>query len=102
MSHFLKFRDDMEAAISVCLSSTSDYRNQHAVSEVPSKVIETLATQHIAPLAGKTNLLDIPVLEGRPDWRKNATEVVFRKTFLDIAVSDILVSILYYFLNLFN
>lgn len=87
MSHFLKFREEMEAAISACLSATTDYRIQHAVSEVPSKVIETLAMEHIAPLAGKANLLNIPVLEGRPDWRRNATEVVFRKTFLDIAVS---------------
>lgn len=89
MSHFLKFRKDMETAINACLSATTDYRNEHAVSEVPSKVIEDLALQHIAPLAGKANLLNIPVLEGRPDWRKNATEVVFRNTFLDIAVRPI-------------
>lgn len=77
----------MEVAITQCIASTSEYRTQHGVSEVPSKVIESLVTQHIAPLAGQANVLNVSIIKGKADWRRNATEVVFRKIFLNITVS---------------
>ncbi|KAI9273898.1 THO complex subunit 1 transcription elongation factor-domain-containing protein [Helicostylum pulchrum] len=49
-------------------------------------MIESLVTQHIAPLAGQANILNVPLLKGKADWRRNATEVVFRKIFLDITL----------------
>jgi hypothetical protein len=89
MSQFLAFRKQIEDAISACLSSTFDYRQNHAVDEVPSNVIQGLVAQHIAPLGGKENSSKIAIITGRPDWRKNAIELVFRRALLNIAVSII-------------
>lgn len=86
MSQFITFRDEMEKAIKACLETTASHRDTFEVPEVPSTVIEDIVTQHIAPLSGQANILNIPIIQGKPDWRKTATEVVFRRTLLQIAV----------------
>lgn len=86
MSQFLIFREHIEKAIRSCLEATASHRDTFEDSEVPATVIEDVVSQHITPLCGKENTLDIASVQGRPDWRKNATEVVFRRTLLKIAV----------------
>lgn len=92
MSKFLIYRDEIDKAIQSCLSATSEYRNQNQTSEVPFPVIQDLVQKHIQPLGGSENKLNIKMPdESKSDWRKNATEVVFRRTLLqmiDLEQSD--------------
>lgn len=85
MSQFLIFREHLEKAIQSCLEATASHRDTFEDAEVPATVIEDVVAKHITPLCGKDNTLNIVTVQGRPDWRKNATEVVFRRTLLKIA-----------------
>lgn len=83
MSKFLIYRDEIDKAIRCCLSATTDYRSENQVSEVPFPVIQDLVQTYIQPLGGSENKLNIKMPEeSKTDWRKNATEVVFRRTLL--------------------
>lgn len=85
MSKFLIYRDEIDKAIKNCLSSTTDYRNNNQVSEVPFNVIQELVQKNIQPLGGSENKLNIKMPdESKQDWRKNATEVIFRRTLLQM------------------
>lgn len=85
MSKFLIYRDEIDKAIQSCLLATTEYRHQHQVSEVPFTVIQDLVQKHIQPLGGSENKLNIKMPEeSKADWRKNATEVVFRRTLLQM------------------
>lgn len=88
MSKFLIYRREIETAINNCLHAASDYRKNNSVDEVPAAVIQDFVNQYITPLGGKENRLNIPLPEGgKQDWRRNATELVFRRTLLHIVVS---------------
>lgn len=93
MSQFLIFREHLEKAIQSCLEATASHRDTFEDAEVPATVIEDVVAKHITPLCGKDNTLNIVTVQGRPDWRKNATEVVFRRTLLKIAVRIFTLSI---------
>ncbi|RCH81885.1 UDP-glucose-4-epimerase [Rhizopus azygosporus] len=82
MSKFSQFREGIEKAINTCLSATSEYRQNNANAEPPTSFIESLVTQHILPLTGQENSLQIPIVEGKPDWRKSATELAFRRALI--------------------
>ncbi|CAO3680245.1 unnamed protein product [Rhizopus microsporus] len=68
MSKFSQFREGIEKAIDTCLSATSEYRQNNANAEPPTSFIESLST--------------IPIVEGKPDWRKSATELAFRRALI--------------------
>lgn len=87
MSKFSQFREGIEKAIDTCLSATSEYRQNNANAEPPTSFIESLVTQHILPLTGQENSLQIPIVEGKPDWRKSATELAFRRALIHNVVS---------------
>ncbi|KAI8989436.1 THO complex subunit 1 transcription elongation factor-domain-containing protein [Pilobolus umbonatus] len=88
MSQFQLYRDSIDTALSTCVASSKDYRLSNSLSETPNTVIEQLVSTHITPLGGADNTLNIVILEGRPDWRKSATEVVFRKRLFHIVDSE--------------
>lgn len=89
MSNFLVYRREIEKAIDDCLQAVGDYRKSNDLAEVPQHVVQDLVNQYITPLGGKENKLAIPLPEGggKQDWRKMATELVFRRTLLHIVVS---------------
>jgi hypothetical protein len=87
MSQFPEFRRLAESAIKTCVAEAKTYREKQHVEEVPTSVIQGLVTQHIIPLSGEPNTLNVPILEGRVDWRRHATEVAFRRTLQEFAVN---------------
>jgi hypothetical protein len=85
MSKFVIYRQELEVAISTCIKSAIEYRTSHQVSELSADIIQNLVNQHIAPFAGKENRLNVPATE-KHDWRRSATELVFRRSLLNIVV----------------
>jgi hypothetical protein len=85
MSKFVVYRQELEVAISTCIKSAVEYRSTHYVSELSTEMIQRLVNQHIAPFAGKENRLNVPATE-KHDWRRSATELVFRRSLLNIVV----------------
>ncbi|KAG1146704.1 hypothetical protein G6F37_001089 [Rhizopus arrhizus] len=80
MSNFILFRENIVKAIDNCLSSVFEHRENNR--EIPSTLIESLVNQHILPLTGPDNTLQIPIVEDKPDWRKSATELAFRRALI--------------------
>lgn len=85
MSKFVIYRQELEVAISACIKSAIEYRTTHQVSDLSTEMIQSLVNQYIAPFAGKENRLDVPATE-KHDWRRSATELVFRRSLLSIVV----------------
>lgn len=84
MSNFILFRENIVKAIDNCLSSVFEHRENNR--ETPSTLIESLVNQHILPLTGPDNTLQIPIVEDKPDWRKSATELAFRRALIRLVV----------------
>ncbi|KAI7906379.1 THO complex subunit 1 transcription elongation factor-domain-containing protein [Cokeromyces recurvatus] len=81
MSQFLTYRKEIEKAIIQCVELAADYRKSNETKEVPFQNIQDLVHQYIMPLGGKENRLNVSIPEGsKQDWRRNATELVFRRT----------------------
>ncbi|KAF7730090.1 Serine/threonine-protein phosphatase 2A regulatory subunit B'' subunit beta [Apophysomyces ossiformis] len=84
MSKFTEFRQHAENAIAECTKAASSYRQSKNVNEAPDSVVKSFVQTHIAPLAGPDNTINVPLLEGKPDWRKHALEHIFRRTLLGV------------------
>ncbi|KAI9247064.1 THO complex subunit 1 transcription elongation factor-domain-containing protein [Sporodiniella umbellata] len=88
MSNFVIFRQSIEKAIRDCVSAFPQ-RKENDNNEKPlSTVIESLVNQHILPLAGLDNILQVPLVDDKPDWRKGATELAFRRILIHLIQRD--------------
>lgn len=86
MSKFISFYKTIERAIDTCVSATFEQREKEG--ETPLAVIESLVNQHILPLTGPDNSLQVPLMGDKPDWRKSATELAFRRILIRLVVKD--------------
>lgn len=68
------------------MSATFEQREKEG--ETPLAVIESLVNQHILPLTGPDNSLQVPLMGDKPDWRKSATELAFRRILIRLVKED--------------
>lgn len=88
MSQAQLFRIEIGQAIENCLDDAKEYRINNNALELPSEGIERLVVKHIDPLCGEENKLNVPLYEGKNDWRRHATELAFRKILAKLTVSS--------------
>ncbi|KAI7866747.1 THO complex subunit 1 transcription elongation factor-domain-containing protein [Spinellus fusiger] len=84
MSKFVDFYRHAQKAVSECITSAAHCRQSTHTNAIPPSVIESLIQTHIAPIGGSENSLNVVLVEGKPDWRKGALELVFRRSLLNI------------------
>ncbi|KAI8375418.1 THO complex subunit 1 transcription elongation factor-domain-containing protein [Choanephora cucurbitarum] len=87
MSLFLEYKEKLNNAINTCLDVATQYRINNNAPEAPQKLVQELVHQHIAPLAGKENVLNIVIVQRekeRSDWRRPGIEAIFRRVLLKL------------------
>lgn len=88
MSKFSVFRQQAESAVEKINQQVIEYKQTQQSNNIES-YIHTQIDQHITPISGPAGELDFGIIQDRPDWRKNALELVLRRSLLAIVVSPI-------------
>ncbi|KAI9499738.1 THO complex subunit 1 transcription elongation factor-domain-containing protein [Zychaea mexicana] len=83
------YHERVRDAILHCIdASRSSSITTNTATKVSSDInladLENLVRSNIGPLASNENVLNINLMDERPDWRKSAAELAFRKILLDL------------------
>ena len=78
------FHERIGQAINQCIDACPI--GTKTVSEINNATIEDLVRSTIGPLASAENILNINLMDDKPDWRKHGTELAFRRVLLDLVV----------------
>ena len=89
------FHERIGQAINQCIDACP-IGTKH-VSEINNATVEDLVRSTIGPLASAENILNINLMDDKPDWRKHGTELAFRRVLLDLVV--IIINVLFFLFN---
>ena len=89
------FHERIGQAINQCIDACPI--GTKTVSEINNATVEDLVRSTIGPLASAENILNINLMDDKPDWRKQGTELAFRKVLLDLVV--IIINVLFFLFN---
>ncbi|KAG2220331.1 hypothetical protein INT45_004016, partial [Circinella minor] len=76
------FHERIGEAINQCIDACP--MTIKPVSETSNVIIEDLVRSTLGPLASAENILNINLMDDKPDWRKHGTELAFRRVLLDL------------------
>ncbi|KAI9313753.1 THO complex subunit 1 transcription elongation factor-domain-containing protein [Dichotomocladium elegans] len=79
VSKFIEFHDSVQTAIAQCLNTALAFRQESQGNDPSPASLEDWTQQYLGPICGPDNILNVPVLDTKSDWRKSATEIGFRR-----------------------
>ncbi|KAI8334608.1 THO complex subunit 1 transcription elongation factor-domain-containing protein [Chlamydoabsidia padenii] len=83
MSKFVEFRQQVESAIEKVTLAVNDYKQTQQTKSIQPCVLAQI-DQHITPISGPAGELDFGIVQDKADWRKNALELVLRRSLLSV------------------